>query len=460
MRLFDSFTAFLRVIGFERTFRPPVSGDLQIVKTIDLASEKFPDFAHAFEAVNSKAPVIFISGKAGTGKSTFLRELKRRSRKHFAVVAPTGLAALNVDGQTIHSFFKLPTRPVSIAELKRREPDPLLNRLQLLVVDEVSMVRADLLDNIDTLLRFNRGRPRELFGGVQVVFIGDLFQLPPVLTDRERRMFETRYSSPYFFAAQCLQDQPICFVELTKVFRQKDPYFTDLLGKIREGSDVSYAVSELNQAGMRDVLPNEHPVVLACTHADADAINQLALNSLTTGEICYQGIVSGKRSMDMARFPSPVNLRIKKGARVMFTANDPDSRWVNGSTGRVLRALPYEIEVELSTSGKRVFVSRHTWDTHEYQTDEKNQRIEAKVSGSFEQFPLTYAWAITIHKSQGMTLDSVAIDRGHGAFAPGQMYVGLSRCRELGGLLLSSELKVGDIRVSREVGGFYGSMRG
>jgi ATP-dependent DNA helicase PIF1 len=402
--------------------------------------------------IEAGAPLVFVSGNAGTGKTTLIRYLRESLDRRSVVLAPTGVAALNAGGATIHSFFRFPPRIQDPREVRVPADVRLYQRLELLIIDEVSMVRADILDSIDAFLRECQGSSRP-FGGVQLLLLGDMFQLPPVVSSAERDAFASRgYSSPYFFSALSLQDVPLAHVELSEVFRQTDLEFIALLNRLRVGDGTPAAVEEINRNCLRE--SRDHEITLTCTNRVADDLNEAAIAALDTEEHVFVGESEGKFKLDGDRLPSPLELRLKVGARVMFTRNDESGRWVNGTLGVVTFLGGTRVEVEL-TDGSVHEVERVTWQAFEYRLDREVDRIVADEVGHYKQFPLMLAWAVTIHKSQGKTLGNVLVDFGSGAFAPGQAYVALSRCRSLDGLRLARPLRVSDVRCDVRIRRFY-----
>ncbi|MGQ9696984.1 MAG: ATP-dependent DNA helicase [Armatimonadota bacterium] len=408
--------------------------------------------------LDSGSPVVFVTGKAGTGKSTLIRYLRKVLTKRLAVVAPTGVAAINAGGATIHSMFRLPPKIHEDKDIKRVYGRKLYQKLELLIVDEVSMVRADLMDSVDCFLRKNRESPHP-FGGVQLLLIGDLFQLPPVVTEQEREVLIRKgYTVFYFFDAFSLKRAPISFVELPKVFRQTDEDFINILNCIRAGEDVDDAVVELNARCFRpDTDPTDLDLILTCTNAKADEINQRELDQLPTKARVFQGRITGEFSIKDDKLPSPMDLTLKIGARVMFTKNDEQHRWVNGTIGVVRDMDQNSVTVELlgEHRGSVHNVQAVTWETYRYEYDEENDNIVARKVGEDIQYPLMLSWAVTIHKSQGKTLNNVFVDLGDGAFAPGQVYVALSRCRTLDGIRLARPIRPSEVKCDPVVTRFY-----
>lgn len=404
-------------------------------------------------------PLVFVSGNAGTGKTTLILHLCEVLPQRSVIVAPTGVAALNADGMTVHSFFRFPPRIQDPSEIRALSDRRLIGRLELLVVDEASMLRCDLLDSMDVFLRKNR-KTSEPFGGVQLLLVGDLFQLPPVVPRHERDILEARgYENPYFFGASAFGKLPLSHVELEHVYRQADPAFIRLLNRVRVAEDVGEVVAEMNERCL-----GEHDegwdVTLTGTNAQADAINEDSMEAIRSPEFLFEGQIEGKFRLDKERLPSPFDLRLKEGARVMFTKNDEDRRWVNGTTGVVCGLSAEKVEVQIGGSGATTWeVEPVGWESHEYVLDEQN-RIVARKIGEYRQYPLMLAWAVTIHKSQGKTLDRILVDLGSGAFAPGQAYVALSRCRSMEGIRLARPLRASDIKCDPEIRRFYASLVG
>ncbi|MFH2105388.1 MAG: AAA family ATPase [Parcubacteria group bacterium] len=406
-------------------------------------------FKQALEIMEDTDSHAFITGKAGTGKSTLLEYFRSRTEKNVAVLAPTGVAALNVKGQTIHSFFQFPPQ-ITQEEIKKQrlsaKRKKLFKELETIVIDEVSMVRADLLDYIDQALRKFRNKKKEPFGGVQMIFIGDLYQLPPVVAGKEERdLFTNHYKSPYFFSAEIFADLQIELVELEKIYRQKDQKFINLLNKIRNNSVEEKDMKVLNeryQPGIESLSGNQY-ITLTPTNKASDVINRHKLNELKSKQKYYQGRVDGK--FNDSHLPTMLDLKVKKGAQIMLLNNDPDGGWVNGSIGTIIDLEPgekaeYDVLIVELTDSKIVSVEPHTWNMYEYFFDVKKGALDVRTLGSFTQYPLRLAWSVTIHKSQGKTFDKVIIDIGRGTFAHGQTYVALSRCRSLEGIVLKKPI--------------------
>jgi ATP-dependent DNA helicase PIF1 len=410
--------------------------------------EPDPAVAEARAALSDRTPVVFVIGRAGTGKSHFIRSLVDEDPQYpQAVLAPTGLAAMNIGGQTVHSFFGFPPRPMIG---NHEKPHYFFTRtaraINRLIVDEVSMLRADVLDAMDQHLKVARKSSRP-FGGVQMLFVGDFYQLPPVVRGDEGQLLEDAgYASPYAFSAHCLRDAPIAGIQLTEVYRQTNQDFIALLSAIRERRGVEEAVTILNTVCLERSLP-KRPVLLCATNAVADRYNAHGLASLEGTAARYTGAFEGDAPKAQGdRFPAPMELTLKRGARVIFTQNDPEGRWVNGSLGTV-KSLDDELILVVLDAGDEVDVERATWPQARWTWNAKENRMEVKEEFKYVQFPLAPAWALTIHKAQGMTLDSVEIDLGRGAFAPGQAYVALSRARSMETLRLTRPISERDVQV-------------
>lgn len=422
-------------------------------QVLDIGSiELNSDFREALDIV-AQGQSVYITGKAGTGKSTLLHYLHATTTKAVAVVAPTGIAAINVGGQTIHSFFHFQPQVIKPHELRPCRDASLMRRLDMLIVDEVSMVRADLMDGIDAALRLNRGRPQTPFGGVQIVLIGDLFQLPPVVREQEVKDYlHHRYGAPYFFGAPALRTTAFGVIDLQKVYRQTDTVFLDLLNKIRErrldGNTLELLNSRVTAFGCLE--DRSEYVTLTPTNEAAFQINMAFLKRLPMPETDFEAVVAGK--FDRGAYPTDPTLRLRRGARVMMLKNDPSKRWVNGTMGTVSELSPEQVCVAINGSSHQV--ERYTWENVEYCFDRNTGRIDQRVVGKFQQYPLRLAWALTIHKSQGQTLDRVCLDLGAGAFAHGQTYVALSRCTSLQGIALSRPIFPTDVIFDDAVYGY------
>ena len=395
-------------------------------------------FRRALDVMEKTDRSAFITGRAGTGKSTLLEYFRSITGKKIVVLAPTGVAALNIKGQTIHSFFGF--RPdITPLKVKSIEKDnSIFKKLDILVIDEISMVRADLLDCVDKFLRLNGPASHQPFGGIQMVFVGDLYQLPPVVTSREKAVFAGLYQTPYFFSSHAFTNFDMEFIELEKVYRQHDQRFIELLNAIRNNSIDGNGLSLLNTR----YLPEYDPPVggfslrLTTTNAMAADLNARELARLKGKLHTFKADRYGKFSDDS--LPTAEELMVKAGAQVMMLNNDSSGRWVNGSMGKIAGFSKDEdvglcIKVQLA-GGEDVEVEPYTWEIFNYKLE--GREIKSEVMGTFTQYPLMLAWAVTIHKSQGKTFERVVIDIGRGTFAHGQMYVALSRCTSLDGIVL------------------------
>lgn len=389
---------------------------------------------------------IFVTGKAGTGKSTLLTYFRNTTKKKVVILAPTGVAALNVRGQTIHSFFRF--KPdITIDKIKRviGNKKNIYKNIDAIVIDEVSMVRSDLLDCVDRFMRLNGKNSSFPFGDVQMIFIGDLYQLPPIVSGKERKIFTSYYKSQYFFDAKAFENLSIEFIELEKIYRQKDQYFISLLNSIRNNSANETQLEAINSRLNRDFEPksSDFYMYLTTTNDLAEEVNQKKLARLKGKLFTYQGLIAG--DFDTKSLPTKIELFIKVGSQIMMLNNDREARWVNGSIGKIIEIKKDKekkdtVIVELA-DGQVIEVTPYTWELFRFSYDEKFGRIMSKTVGSFTQYPFMLAWAVTIHKSQGKTFDNVIIDIGRGTFAHGQMYVALSRCTTLSGIVLKKPIQ-------------------
>ncbi len=429
-------------------------------------NEKFRQALDLMEGTNRH---VFITGRAGTGKSTLLEYFRDTTRKQVAVLAPTGVAALNVRGQTVHSFcrFKPDVTLEKVKKLPRGTYRPrsgrtdyaagnvdIYKKFEAIVIDEISMVRADLLDCVEKFLRLNGPKPGRLFGGLQMIFIGDLYQLPPVVTSAERELFDgTHYETPYFFSSRIFQNPGFVmeFVELEKIYRQTEEDFIGLLNAIRNRSATEVELDRLNFRYDPAFVPpdDEFYVTLTSTNDLAFERNREKLSRLAGKSYSYAGFIEGE--FERSSLPTDEMLELKAGAQVMLLNNDLKGRWVNGSIGRVVKVIQEKgeddlVRVELQ-SGLTVDVGPNVWELFRFALDKDTREIVSEPVGAFTQYPLKLAWAITIHKSQGKTFDRVVIDFGRGTFAHGQAYVALSRCTSFEGLVLKKPIRAGHIRM-------------
>lgn len=413
------------------------------IDTINLSEEQL-SIKNIIENTNEH---IFITGKAGTGKSTLLLALKANTKKRFVVVAPTGVAAINVGGQTIHSLFRLPPKFITEKDITvSRQTKKLLKTIDIVIIDEISMVRADLMDSIDIVLKKARLNNAP-FGGVQIIMFGDLYQLPPIISDENlEQYFVKEFGGVYFFNAKVWKHNQFEKYELKTIFRQEDSKFKNVLNYIREGNHNPEVLALLNQRAKVSV-PKDGFVTLASTNQKANQINENHLRQLSDSLFTYEASISG--DFDQSFFPGEQLLKLKKGAQVMLLKNDKQKRWVNGTIGYIYSLSKDEIKV--SIKDKVYPVHKEIWDKIHYSYDSKTNSIKEESIASFIQYPLKLAWAITIHKSQGKTLDSVLIDLGTGAFVCGQTYVALSRCTSLDGIYLRRDITPRDIMVDTKI---------
>jgi len=409
---------------------------------------------HFFDLIEYTSRSVFLTGKAGTGKTTFLNEFVNKTKKKHIVVAPTGIAAINAGGVTIHSMFGLPLRTFlpttdridsslanNILDLQqhfkyRKDKLKLLREVEVLIIDEVSMLRSDVLDMMDFSLRFIR-RNNQRFGGVQMLFIGDLYQLPPVV--RDEHVLKMFYNSPFFFDSLAIKDIPLLTIELTKVYRQTDQEFLEILNAIRDGDVANIDFNHLNERYDPGFEAGEEPYVYLCSHNKmADDINQEKLKDIKVSPKSYEAKLFGEFKEN--QYPNEQFLELKVGAQVMFIRNDisGEKKYFNGKLGEISSLDENEIKVILDGSEREITVKREVWEQKKYSLD-TDKNIKEEVLGSFEQFPIKLAWAVTIHKSQGLTFDKVIIDAGK-SFTAGQVYVALSRCRTLEGIVLKSKI--------------------
>lgn len=416
-------------------------------------------FKLAYDYVMNTACHIYLTGKAGTGKTTFLKYIKQHCTKNMVVVAPTGVAAINAGGMTMHSFFQLPFGPY-IADAPRGfgmnenivdknallgnlkfggNKKKLIEELELLIIDEVSMLRSDMLDAIDTVLRVIRKKSKP-FGGVQVLFIGDLYQLPPVVKDTEASIFKSYYESPFFFHAKVFEDTRPVFIELKKIYRQNEQQFIDILNNLRNNDLTEYDYEVLNRRYNPSFQPTDNKYITLTSHNyKADTINTQELIKLNAELFEFKGEITG--DFNDKQLPTDMVLKLKTGSQVMFIRNDSSGtgRYYNGKIAIVHKIERDEITVRFPESNDIMIMEKETWENITYVHNEESNKTEEKVLGSFTQYPLRLAWAITIHKSQGLTFTHAIIDAGN-SFAPGQVYVALSRCTSLDGIVLRSRI--------------------
>ena len=398
---------------------------------------------------------IFLTGNAGTGKTTFLNLLRTQTAKRMVVLAPTGVAAINAKGQTIHSFFQLPFTPF-LPEYKKekgqikKDKINIFRTIDLLVIDEISMVRADLLDAIDDRLREYRKQKYSPFGGVQCLFIGDLQQLPPVVRDEDWALMQKHYSTPFFFSSKALQESSYVTIELKKIYRQADEKFISILNEVRNNHLSMESLNELNKHYLPEYEPKEGEIFLTTHNKIADAFNEKKLNELEEESNIYNAIIKDRFPESM--YPVDESLELKIGAQVMFTRNNREANYYNGKIGTIIDLSEHKITIKCKEDAFPIVAERETWENTEIKIDKESKDQYEEVVGSFSQFPLRLAWAITIHKSQGLTFDRAIID-AIASFSHGQVYVALSRCKSLDGMVLKSPIKlesiITDLNVTR-----------
>lgn len=414
-----------------------------------------PEFLRALALMEESDRHVFITGRAGTGKSTLLNYFQKQAGKKVVILAPTGVAAVNVGGQTIHSFFRFKPDviPSAIKRLSGDEKKNIYKKLKTILIDEVSMVRADLLDCVDQFLRLNGPDETLPFGGVQMIFIGDLYQLPPVVGSHAREIFRTHYATPYFFSAKVFDGLDIAFVELEKIYRQQDGEFIRLLNTIRNRSVTDDDLALFNQRHDPDFTapPGDFYIHLTSTNALADAINEEQLAGLPGRSRKFTGLIEGEFGREY--LPTALELKLRKNAQIMLLNNDNYGRWVNGTIGRVTGFKKDEegqtlIQAKLD-NGEKVEIAPNTWEIYRFFL--KEGELASEAVGAFTQYPVRLAFAVTIHKSQGKTFEKAIIDVGRGTFAHGQMYVALSRCVSLDGIVLRQPLKKSHILMDWQV---------
>jgi ATP-dependent exoDNAse (exonuclease V) alpha subunit len=408
------------------------------------------EFRQALELMENSSKSVFITGRAGTGKSTLLTHFFATTHKQVVVLAPTGVAALNVKGQTIHSFFKFRPNmtPERVRKLRSKdEGKNIYKKLETIIIDEISMVRADLLDCVDSFLRLNGPMENKPFGGIQMIFIGDLYQLSPVVTNDDKAIFTTLYQTPYFYGAHVFTGFDMEFVELQKVYRQHDEKFINLLNSVRNNTITEKGLALLRERFNPEFEPepSEFYVYLTTTNAMAETINAAQLAKLESPPLIFTGEIEGEFGRE--NLPTAIDLKIKPGAQIMMLNNDAEGRWVNGSIGEVKGLLRdnkgNDVIIADLNDGTCVEIEPYCWEI--YRSFVNEGQLASEVIGTFTQYPLMLAWAVTIHKSQGKTFENVIIDIGRGAFAHGQTYVALSRCTTLEGIVLIKPLQKKDI---------------
>lgn len=423
------------------------------------------EFQDALQLITHTRQSVFLTGKAGTGKSTFLKYICNHTKKKYVVLAPTGIAAINAGGVTLHSFFKLPFRPMlpddpdlslshgRIFEFFKypKEKRKIIAEVDLIIIDEISMVRADIIDCVDRILRVYSGNMRLPFGGKQLLFVGDVFQLEPVVPSDQKEILSLFYASPFFFSARVFKDINLVPIELQKVYRQTDSVFINILDRIRNNAARKQELDTLNGRYFPSFEPqNEDMYITLATRRDqVDFINEKKLAELPGEEYVSVGKIEG--DFPESSLPTQLNLSIKEQAQVIFIDNDYERRWVNGTIGMVSGIDENGNVYVLMESGVEHLVEPTSWRNYKYKYNEKEKRIEEEIVGTFEQLPIRLAWAITVHKSQGLTFSRVVVDLTGGVFAGGQTYVALSRCTSLEGLVLKSKISSRDIFIRKEI---------
>lgn len=412
-----------------------------------------PEYLAVKDLINENFPLIFVTGGAGTGKSTFIRWLDNEFKGKTLICAPTGIAALTISGKTIHSLCRFPPSWIVESDIKLY-PKSLAKHAKILIIDEVSMVDANVLDSINKFFQVNRNSKKP-FGGITVVMVGDLFQLPPIVTNVTRPLFSATYRSPKFFAAHAISESKFHAIILTKAFRQTDQLFVDLLANIREGKNLKSTLNTFNTTCKITNEPPEGAIWLAPRHIDVDRVNDERLKKLPGKVHVFDGVITGKFSEK--QLPVPNRIELKIGAQVLIAKNS--SKYVNGDVATVTEIFTDRIKAMLASTKKVVEVPMNIWEQFDYKFNEETGAIERVVIGTYRQLPAVLAWAITIHKSQGLTLDRVHLDLGQGAFETGQTYVALSRCRSLETLTLSKAIQSSDIKVDPESTVFYSEIK-
>lgn len=425
-----------------------------------------PEFQNALRLIQYTRQSVFLTGKAGTGKSTFLKHVCKVTKKKYVVLAPTGIAAINAGGSTLHSFFKLPFHPLlpddpnfqgkKLHDTLKYSSDhrKLIQNIELVIIDEISMVRADIIDFIDKVLRIYSRNMREPFGGKQVLLVGDIFQLEPVVKADEREIISRFYPNPYFFSARVFQEMELVAIELTKVYRQTDKVFVGVLDRIRTNTAGSADLQLLNTRCNAPIHKGENDmyITLATRRDTVDHINEQKLAELPGKAVKLQGEIHGEFPENS--LPTLMELIVKPGAQVIFIKNDQEKRWVNGTIGTISGLSDDGIMYVVTEDGKEFDVHKESWSNVRYRYNETEKKIEEEELGTFIQYPIRLAWAITVHKSQGLTFSRAIIDFSGGVFAGGQTYVALSRCTSLEGIQLKREITRADIFVRPEIVSF------
>lgn len=404
------------------------------------------EYKQVLDLLDVQATPIFVTGGAGSGKSTLISHIQRNYR-NVVTVAPTGIAALNVQGSTVHSTFRMPPKFILPFDKKQLKASSVLSNASIIIIDEISMVNANMLDTMEYIMRISK-HSKVTFGGTPVVMFGDLYQLPPVVTSETEKLFSDNYATPYFFSADCIKRSKMTTINLTKVFRQKDVEFVDVLNGIRRGVNIDNSLAHINGAARIIDKPEDGCIVVTTTNRKCNEINNRNLRKIKSEEYTYMGKIEGKFSTSSLPVDSIVDLKV--GAQVMVSKNIEGA--VNGTLGTVIRLSENNVHV-LTNDNETLNISKVVWENLAYVT--KKGKVETVVKGTYTQIPLKLAWAITVHKGQGQTMERVHIDMDNGAFASGQLYVALSRCRTLDGISLSRPVYSSDVIVDDDVTAFY-----
>ena len=416
-------------------------------------------FKEALDILENTTKNVLITGRAGTGKSTLLDYFRNHTKKEIVVLAPTGVAAVNVNGQTIHSFFGFkPTITIENVKKIYGKNEDIYKFIDIIIIDEISMVRADIFDCIDRFLRINGKDKNKPFGGVRMIFIGDLYQLPPVVKGNEKELFKTYYKSQYFFDSYVFENLDIEFIELDKIYRQTDENFINILNAIRNKSVTSEDIIQINKRLNPNFEPDSQDfyIYLTTTNKLAKEVNNKELNKIESNLFTFTGKIRG--DFDKSYLPTDEILNLKVGSQIMLLNNDKEHRWVNGTVGKVISIDNDEDEKTVINirlrDGRNVNVTQHKWDLSHLNYNKNTKKLESEIIGSFTQYPLKLAWAVTIHKGQGKTFDKIVIDIGNGTFTHGQIYVALSRCTTLDGIVLKKQIEKKHICMDLRVDNF------
>jgi ATP-dependent DNA helicase PIF1 len=413
-----------------------------------MGSNNFTFSQEALDALESNEQVILITGKAGTGKTTLIKEILKDADAKQIVLAPTGVTALQVGGETIHKFFRIQPGLNNLEQIKAvsGRQAKIIEKLTRIIIDEISMVRADLLDIIDITLQKTKGNNLP-FGGVQIIMVGDFYQLPPVITKDEKAIFERMYDGRFVFSSRVLQRIKLKHVELSKVFRQKDIEFINLLADIRRGINLYEALNTINKSCVKDHRGSRIPMLLTCRNLDANNYNLEKLKELSGDVMKYRGKIEGDFNLTQDNLPAPDVIELKPNARVMILKNDANNHYVNGDLGTVLGVSDNAVRIKLDRKEMICTIEAVTWERYVYNFNDQINQIDKTIVGQYTQLPIKLAWASTVHKAQGLTLDDVRIDFTKGCFESGQAYVALSRATSLDGLSLVKKLSMRDVIV-------------